>query len=136
MDDYAAAVRPFLEDVAALRRFPGPGTARDAFELVVGMAECTLCDLTESDVDGSAGVGGRDAFDEEMDLILRDLSRERREEEGDGWRVGILVKDLRRTHEELKQNGIEGWFPRTIEVLGRWAREQIEVITLDDSDEE
>ena len=95
-----------------------------------------MCDLEHSDVDGSAGGGGRDGFDEEMDEVLRELAAERREEEGEAWKVGKLVKDLRRTHDALEEHGIDGWFPKTIALLEGWAKEQIEVITLDDSDEE
>lgn len=127
-DDYAEAAHAYIPDVQQLRKFPGPGTTALAFDLVLKIAEATLCDMDR--VHG-AGFGEREGFDEDTDAMLLELAKLRREEEP-GWKVGSIVWDLKATSRSLEEYGIEGWFPKTIALMEPWAAEQIEIIVLDD----
>ncbi|KAK4700181.1 hypothetical protein P7C70_g6069, partial [Phenoliferia sp. Uapishka_3] len=127
-DDFADAVHLFLGEVATFRGFPGPGTTAMAFDLVIRIAEATLCDM---DKPHGSGYGERRDFDRDADELLVELGAIRREEEPE-WKVGEIYNDIRATSRILEGYGIDGWFPKTLELIAPWAREQTEVIVLDD----
>lgn len=127
-DDFADAAQEFLPLVPRLRQFPGPGTTAMAFDLVLRIAESTLCDM---DRPNGAGFGERRSFEDETDALLVELAGLRRTEDQD-WKVGELYNDFKATSRTLQEYGIPGWFPRTIALIAPWAREQIDVLVLDD----
>ncbi|KAJ8496485.1 hypothetical protein ONZ51_g1075 [Trametes cubensis] len=96
-DAYPTVVEPYLEDVATVARLPVKGSAKAAFEL--------LLELT-------------------ADALMVVLAKRRKEEEGEEWQYGEVLRELEETmrqmEDELAMELEYPWMPETFALLESW----------------
>ncbi|THH20192.1 hypothetical protein EW146_g1131 [Bondarzewia mesenterica] len=119
-DDYAEALAPLLQDVTHLRTFPCPQANKIALDLLLNLADETLCDM-----DGHAkacGYGERASFDRVADQAFIEIVQDRRRDEGEEFlnQAKAILDELKSMADHLERYGIETWFPRSKDILEGW----------------
>ncbi|KAI0663572.1 hypothetical protein C8Q70DRAFT_950953 [Cubamyces menziesii] len=118
-DAYPTVVEPYLEDVATVARLPVKGSAKAAFELLLELVGESIPGRENSCCDW-----GRERFDETADALMVVLAKRRKEEEGEEWQYGEVLRELEETmrqmEDELAMELEYPWMPETFALLESW----------------
>jgi hypothetical protein len=120
---FASAMSKFLPDIARLAALPGGG-ARHAFELVLKLGgnldSHGGLDSTRSAAEAAADLAARRDFYAQLDGALVDIARRRFQDPADAdWQVGRDVKRMEKRAAQLRNYGIEPYYPQTLEAMRR-----------------
>lgn len=115
-DDMSFAMLPFLAEVETVKKLPGG--LPFAFDLAMDLARFSYGCLDG----GGCGYGNR-LSDKKVDGLIRELARERRDEEP-GWDFGKAFEILRSQSKELAEYGIEGFCAGSIGLMEGWMGEE------------
>jgi hypothetical protein len=119
---FASAMSKFLPDIARLAALPGG--ARHAFELVLKLGgnldSHGGLDSTRSTAEAAADLAARRDFYAQLDGSLVDVARRRFQDPADAdWQVGREVKRIEKRAAQLRNYGIEPYYPQTLEAMRR-----------------
>jgi hypothetical protein len=112
---------PFLKDVTRLQNYNLPGSKRLAMKLLLTLGFFSVFEPVEGcpdplDVDST--------FQSLADPAMVQLARARREEEGHGWNVRRVLRELETTAEEVDYFHIGPYFKSSRKLLKEWAEDQ------------